>query len=553
MILKVRSSSLVRFFRSVASAWRGESAFFIFCLGLCLFIGLLSFVIPLLAWIHDSMEYLRVSSLFEPSLLAVVRFTVKQMLISTLISAGAGLSLGVFLGRLTTHVKAVGILSAFAIPLAVPTVVSALGWMSFLGRSFDLLYSQKAVILAHCFYNIPLVILAVAQARRVIHAQSFDAIRSLGGSRWDEWRIVVWPEVKWPFLSACAQTASFCAMSFALVLILGGGPPVQTLETEIFYRIKFGQYDPEGALSCAFWEFALTLVPWAIVAWAENRQRRDGVSVVRGTSFRAEQRTAHPSPNIFLRGVKKTEWSSFFWVGLISIFFLVPYFFVLEPQALKTFLRKEFLVQVASATAVSFQMAFLTSSGVVGLSALLVVGLRFTSVSEALKRGVRILVGAPSGVSVFILGLGVALAYGRWIDPFEGSGVALVALQGCIFFPLAFRLLWPVLKQEDSPSWSAARSLGASWRQAFWMLEWPRWQAPLLSVWSGVFGACLGEVGIVSVFGSEKRMPLSLLLTQKMQRYRFEEAQAIAALLFLFSIGSILCAFYFWKFKRSRE
>ena len=534
-----------------------ESFLFSFGLALCVGAGLVAFIIPLFAWIEHSFEFLTFSSLFEPSLMAVVRFTVKQMVWSTLISAGVGLSLGVILGRQATEVRSRSILSGFALPLAIPTLVAALGWMSFLGRSFDLLYSQKAVILAHCFYNIPLVIFAVAQARRSVPAQKLYAIRTLGGKRWDEWRLVIWPQIQWPFWSACAQAASFCAMSFALVLILGGGPPVQTLETEIFYRLKFGQYAPEGALSCAVWELILTLIPWAIVVWAEKRIRAEkgSSSQMRIPSVSSEalsDRFPHFSVRLFFEKLKSREGRARAWIILISLFFLVPYGSVIQSGAFRAGMRMQFLQQVGSSLLVSCQMAFLTSSFVVFMGVMLILSLRYAPVSASFKHIVRVLAGAPSGVSILILGLGVGLAYGRWLDPFEGSGVAIVLLQSCIFFPIAFRLLWPLFKEEDESVWRAAQSLGASWWQTFWVTEWPRWQAPLLAVWSGVFGACLGEVGVVSLFGSEKWVPLSLLLTQKMQRYRFEEAQAIAGLLFLLSTGSILCSFYFWKLKRSR-
>jgi len=44
-----------------------------------------------------------------------------------------------------------------------------------------------------------------------------------------------------------------CAMSFALVLILGGGPPVQTLEVALYSRLRYGTVDLPGAAACGIW------------------------------------------------------------------------------------------------------------------------------------------------------------------------------------------------------------------------------------------------------------------------------------------------------------
>jgi ABC-type Fe3+ transport system permease subunit len=67
-------------------------------------------------------------------------------------------------------------------------------------------------------------------------------------------------------------------------------------------------------------------------------------------------------------------------------------------------------------------------------------------------------------------------------------------------------------------------------------IEWPRWRGPIFSAFAGVAGASLGELGAVSFFYSEKLVPLPLLVSRWMRQYRFEEAQGIAALLFLLSV-----------------
>ena len=73
---------------------------------------------------------------------------------------------------------------------------------------------------------------------------------------------------------------------------------------------------------------------------------------------------------------------------------------------------------------------------------------------------------------------------------------------------------------------------------------------PVVSVLGMVAGASIGEVAAVSLFYSESMMPLPLLVTRWMGQYRFDEAMAIAALLFLVSGGLMAI---FWRIQNGQK
>jgi thiamine transport system permease protein len=75
--------------------------------------------------------------------------------------------------------------------------------------------------------------------------------------------------------------------------------------------------------------------------------------------------------------------------------------------------------------------------------------------------------------------------------------------------------------------------LGASPVSAFWAVEWPRWREPIIRVLSVSAASSLGELGAVSLFYSEKLIPLPLFISRLMQQYRFGDAQGVSALLFV--------------------
>jgi thiamine transport system permease protein len=471
---------------------------------------------------------------FSPEILFLLRSTVFQASVSTLLSAAIGLPLGIFVG---SGVGRFAFLSErlLVIPSGVPSVVAALSWVLILGRSgflaqlglrWDLLYSMKAVIIAHVFFNAPWIALLVAQARRSLPRKRIEAALSLGADRRAIVKWVLWPHLKWAFLSACVQTFSFCVMSFALVLLLGGGPSVQTLETALYSRIRYGALDVSAAVVCAVWELVLTLIPWGLVLYFQHRQKK----------------LLERAPAII--SAKKFEFSAWSVTSLCG-FFLIPYFSIFSGfEGLKFF--EVAGGELSPAFWVSVRLALMTASGALLMSVLALLGLRYLERWKMMEFWASLLLLLPAGVSALVLGLGLWLAYGPWVDPFAGSmstWLAIILLQITLFFPITFRILWPLAQTLPQRHYEAAATLGCSSPKAFWLLDWPRWRGAVFSAFALVLAASLGEVASVSFFYHEDLIPMPLLISRWMSQYRFEDAQGVAAFLFSLSMVTIILVF----------
>jgi thiamine transport system permease protein len=482
---------------------------------------------------------------FDPSLLSVVQATVFQAFWSTAISGVLGLPLGLWIGRSTPHFAKTLSQIFLSVPYGVPTVVAAMAWVLWIGRTgilaqmgirWDIAYSLKAVVLAHVFFNIPLVALWVAQARSGLIQEQLEAAQTLGARPWSVFRWMVWPQIRWPFLSVCAQVLALCSMSFALVLILGGGPPVQTLETEIYSRLRYGAVDISGAAASACWELLITLLPWILILIFQYRSRN------RRSPHRVVS-TVNPE--------KSWEIGHLVLI-LVTFLFILPYFCVLDRQTFAWIFNAEWRARIIEPLRLSVSLAAISSFVTVLSGLMATVCMRALRDYPYLEGGIGALLVLPSGISVLVLSLGVWLAYGRWIDPFDGSWLAMIALQVTLFFPLAFRIFWPLARGTQVSQLEAATSLGASTISAFWHVEWPRWKVPILSALVGVAGASLSEVGAVSLFYSEQLIPLPLLISRWMSQYRFDEAKAVAGILFLLSSVTIVSSLYaLSRFNRS--
>ncbi|MEK6578699.1 MAG: ABC transporter permease subunit [Bdellovibrionota bacterium] len=471
------------------------------------------------------------SKIGDPVILAVARATVWQALWSTVFSGLVGLPLGIWFGRsIRNGVRPIHRVTEvfLALPFGIPTVIAAFAWVSWLGRSgilakwgfhgpSEILYSLNGIILAHVFFNAPWVALFVSYAVSNIPNSHWEAAATMGSRGIHRFCYLIFPWIKRTWLGSLVQVFSLCSMSFALVLLLGGGPPVQTLETALYSKIRLGTLDISGAAACAFWEMLITLTPWILFLWIE----RDRPALL-GT-----ERSKITGP------LKK-------WDVLLSgvcFLFLVPYLSVLSPRSfLNWIVDSRLRIDLGSALEISLKLCAVTSILSV-VSALIAVGAALVFSRQGFLRKIFLSVLAvPSGISILVLGLGFWLAYGNWIDPFAGSFWAIASLQTTIYFPIVLRILWPLANQSRLRLLESAVLLGSSPQEAFLEIEWPRWRPVVLSSLAIVAAGSMGEVAAVSLFYSENLVPLPLLISRWMSQYRFEDGHAASALLFMVSV-----------------
>ena len=96
-----------------------------------------------------------------------------------------------------------------------------------------ILYSVKAIVLAHAFYNFPLVVRLVSAVWSSIDPRIEDAARSLGAREHRVFWHVTLPMLFPGILASLALTFIFSFMSFAVVLVLGG-VKYATIEVNIY-------------------------------------------------------------------------------------------------------------------------------------------------------------------------------------------------------------------------------------------------------------------------------------------------------------------------------
>ncbi len=136
------------------------------------------------------------------------------------------------------------------LPIFLPTVVVAVGFIAVWGNAGyvnqlltylnlkpkQFLYSPIAIIIGHCFYNIPLAYLAISNRLSTMRQHLEETATTMGANQWQIFKTITFPRIKTACLFIGILIFIYSFLSFALPLILGD-IQYQTLEVYIFNLI----------------------------------------------------------------------------------------------------------------------------------------------------------------------------------------------------------------------------------------------------------------------------------------------------------------------------
>ena len=114
------------------------------------------------------------------------------------------------------------------VPFVLPTIVVATAF-----RSLGVERSLGAILLAHCFFNLAVVVRVVGTTWETLDRRTTDAARTLGAGPVRTFWSVTLPALRPALVAAGSIVFLFCFTSFGVILVLGG-PTFATLETEIY-------------------------------------------------------------------------------------------------------------------------------------------------------------------------------------------------------------------------------------------------------------------------------------------------------------------------------
>ena len=220
--------------------------------------------------------------------LGLFGFTAYQALLSTVAAIALGLPGAYVLARFEFPGRRT-IRSLTALPFVMPTILVAIGFVATFGANGVVTGALQSlglrvesftgtlgiIVLAHAFYDAPLIARITAASWEGIDAEMTETARSLGASPLRAFRDVVVPQLLPAILTGALLTFIFSFMSFAIVLALGG-LSLATVEVWVYHRISQLDYGTASTLATMEMLFSLALT-YAYLRY-EARQRATGAA-----------------------------------------------------------------------------------------------------------------------------------------------------------------------------------------------------------------------------------------------------------------------------------
>ncbi|WP_372500520.1 ABC transporter permease [Streptomyces meridianus] len=441
------------------------------------------------------------------------------------------------------------------VPFVLPTVVAGSAFLALLGRGglLDDLWGVRldttvwAILLAHVFFNLAVVIRTVGGLWAQLDPQQEEAARMLGAGRLRAWRTVTLPALAPAVAAAGLMVFLFTFTSFGVVQILGG-PRYSTLEVEI-YRQTAQLLDLRTAAVLTLLQFAAVAALLAVHA-RTVRRRESSLTLV--DAARTARRPEGPAQWALLWAV----------LTVVLLLVLLPLGVLVERsltgpdgygldhyRALMSPAGSGATFLVAPVEAVGNSLAYAAvATGV----ALLVGGLAATALARApvgrgpgsrMLRGFDALLMLPLGTSAVTVGFGFLITLDEPPLDLRDSWLLVPLAQALVGVPFVVRTVLPVLRAVDDRLRQAAAVLGASPLRAWREVDLPMVRRAVLVAAGFAFAVSLGEFGATVFIARPEAPTLPVAVARLLGRageLNYGQAMALSTVLMLVCAASLL-------------
>ncbi len=459
-------------------------------------------------------RYTRLASLSEIAddrvLRGVLWFSLWQAVLSTVLTVLVGLGPAYLLSHYRFRGRAL-LLALVNAAFVLPTIVVGTAFLALLPTSIE--RGALAVILAHIFFNIAVIVRVVGGVWQQLPDDLSAAARTLGASPWQAFRRIALPLLAPAIVTAASVVFALTFTSFGVVRVLGG-PGRSTIEMEIWLRAtRLGDIELAGMLS-----IIQVLAIAAVLLAGQRLRRRVGqhwqlAPVARRLPRRGNERRCvavgtwvlalaliAPMLALIERSLRATSgYSLSAWRALVTG--TVP---GQRPAGARP-------PDVLAAIANSLRFALIATllSTAVGVCASL-------AISRARRLG-RIADGAmmlPLATSAVTIGFGMLITFDRSPFDWRASPMMIPLGHSLIAIPFVIRTVLPVLRAISAQRRVAAATLGASPLRVLLSID-GRSMLPAVGAGAG-FAATLslGEIGATSLLTRQGRQTVPLAIAE---------------------------------------
>lgn len=468
---------------------------------------------------------------FTSSDAAMLRFTLLQ----AFLSAGVSCALAVPLARALFRRKFWGrtaLITVISAPFILPSLAAVMGLLAIFGRTGPVngpinsalnaiglpevsIFGLGGVVLAHVFLNLPLATRMLLNGWAAIPTERFRLAQSLSFEARGVFDHLEKPMLRAQLPGVFATIFLVCLTSFAVALILGGGPNASTIELGIYQSLRF-DFDLARAARLALVQTAVCIIAVALLA-ATWKPAGFGVGLDRPTGI-----------------VTGPIGLDFLIIAMAVLFFSAPLGAIMA-KGLPS------LTDLPN----GFLGAALRSISIAVLAAIISTWTAFMlALARARGAGMWAEWAAmlPLGTSGLALGVGMFLALRPILPPQTVALPLAVLFNAALALPFLYRMVLPACREIHAGYSRLSIEVGLSPWAKMRLLFLPR-LARILGFCLGLSSAmAMGDFGVIALFGANDQATLPILVARLMGSYQMQAAASVTLWLIVMAFA------LFWVF-----
>lgn len=454
----------------------------------------------------------------NPSVREALWFSLWQSLLSALVCLALSVPITWVLSRFDFRGRSF-MRALVTVPFLLPTVVVGVAFLAMLPDRLD--YTPIAIILAHAYFNVAVIVRIVGARWESISTSLVTAAQTLGTTPLRASITITLAILRRSLVTATSLVALFSFTSFGVVRMLGG-PSRSTIETEIYSRaVLIG--DLNGAVVLAILQviFLVTI----------------GVVLLRGDSARPG-RTGRVEVNRRTISGLRQQLVVGAIIAITVVWTVAPWWAAIS----RSIGGWGFVgtVEFRRALSVSLRTALACAvfAGLLGTCSALA-----ATYGGRWSRVISRLTALPLTISAVVIGFGFLITFDQGSFDFRSSWIITPLAHSLIAMPLATIVVSQAARAIPRDLSAAAMSLGATPRRAWSTIDGPLLTKAIASAAALSAAVSLGEFGASSFLSRRNSTTLPVLISQELSRpgdVRSAHAYVVASLFIAASLFVIL-------------
>lgn len=477
---------------------------------------------------------------FDDYIIYVLKFTIKQSILSTIITMILAVPIACALHRrknffgknlLLSFLNLSFILPAITIVTGIIIIHGKSGWINYLAQhSIGIslgyyLYGIFGIILGHLAFCLPLAVKLLLNALHTIPKEIWFIGMQLNLKKLDYLKIIYLPYLRMPILSLSVLIFMMCFTSFTIILALGGGPAVTSIEVAIYQSLKF-DFDFANAINLSLIQFVICIF-MMILLQKYNIAKLGSLSSYQQTNYQ------YNSLGVLTNIID---------IILIFILFIVA---ILPTIAIiiNGFNQKFFYILMSSeflnAAGKNMIIAFL--SGIISLIIAFGILSNCFYVNYILKKPLLLkffilFANIKLIIPVFIFSTGLFIFFNQYFMIKEVSFYLIILLNAISSLPFVVNIILPETLGFSENEISLCRALGIRGLDFIKVIYLPKLAKSISQALA--FSICMsfGDLSIIALFNNHNLITLPYLLYNKMSNYKLEEAAVISLMMIVISL-----------------